>query len=186
MPHGNPKTSVRPALASKSFLYSFCKIQTYPTISILLIGFQQPPAACSLPIRSVHNGKDAFARVLPGLGIVRSRSFADIQVGNADLYQIRRKSRLGGVQRIAGFTKHRVPRILIGAPFRIVQAVSGSLLRSCIRLGLRTRYPTSVEEDAPPEVPVMAFRMERIFSPYPAPAAQLFPSGLSCCPSHST
>src|SRR5699024_10710605 len=51
---------------------------------------------------------------------------------------------------------------------------------------LRTRYQMSAVPEAPPTVPQMFFKMVRIFSPYPAPAAQPFPWGFSCCPSHST
>ena len=49
-------------------------------------GFQPAPASRgTLPGFDLHDGKYAFSCKLTGLGIVRSRPFADIQVRNADL-----------------------------------------------------------------------------------------------------
>src|SRR5699024_10263701 len=41
-------------------------------------GFQLAPAGRSLTVRFLHNGKDTFPGILPGLPVIRPRSFPDI------------------------------------------------------------------------------------------------------------
>lgn len=73
---------------NNSILNSFRIIQRDPTSA----GFQLTPAGGSLPGGFLHNGKDAFSRILPGLSVIRPRTFPDVQVCDGYLHQIRGKS----------------------------------------------------------------------------------------------
>ncbi len=68
---------------SAVWLFNFrCVVKRNPSRA----GFQPAPASRgTLPGFDLHDGKYAFSCKLTGLGIVRSRPFADIQVRNADL-----------------------------------------------------------------------------------------------------
>lgn len=84
---GRKKYAHRTVMARWGFqqvkLFDFgCVVKRDPSRA----GFQPAPASRgTLPGFDLHDGKYAFSCKLTGLGIVRSRPFADIQVRNADL-----------------------------------------------------------------------------------------------------
>ena len=47
--------------------------------------YTSPASSGTLAGLDLHDGKHALAGKLPGLGIVRPRPFADVQIGDADL-----------------------------------------------------------------------------------------------------
>lgn len=101
-------------------------------------GLQASPALRrALTACFLHDGEGANACELPGHSVIRARTFADIKVGDADLYKIRDRRRC--VRRINVFTvyiKHTVSRICIRASLGVCKHSERAFLRLGIRPGL--------------------------------------------------
>lgn len=89
MPAEVTETSAGIVVAEDIPLHLSGVIERNPSVSVFLIGLQKSPAGLGAFAGGfLHNGEHTFARVLPGLGVACSWSFADVQVGDCDPYQI--------------------------------------------------------------------------------------------------
>src|SRR5699024_10096362 len=92
-----------------------------------------------LPGFDLHDGKYAFSCKLTGLGIVRSRPFADIQVRNADLdkkWNIFGRRRDRPARRVdidSVIVKHAVAWVAVGAPLGVRENLVSAFLRLTVR-----------------------------------------------------
>lgn len=115
-------------------LYFLCVVQTHPPIASALIGFigfQQPPLGCAFSVCLFQNCESTDTCIFPGLAVVSTRFFPDIQIGNGYPHQIRFECCLG-VHRFSGFIKHTVSRISICTFLCILQKLKRAFLRGCI------------------------------------------------------
>ena len=122
-------------------LHSFCKIKAHPSVAFALVGFQKPPLGCPLAVRFFHNRKGADSRIFPGLCMVSTGSFPDVQVGDGYSHQIRLERCRPGVHRLPGFIKHGMPRILIRTFLCVIQRLERPFLRRSVRPRLPDAVP---------------------------------------------
>ena len=115
--------------------YFRCVVKRDPPCATL----QSSPACCgALAGLHLNDGEYPFSGKPPGLGIIRSRPFADIEVGDADLYKERN---LCGccVRCIDVYTvyiKHTISRIGISALLGVGEDLVCAFLRLAVRPGL--------------------------------------------------
>src|SRR5699024_10367491 len=110
-------------------------------------GFQLAPTGSPLSVRFLHNGKNAFPGILPGLPVIRPRPFPDIQIRDGHLHQIRGKSASGSLASIDSFPRlivYRIPRILIRALSGIGKHFERSFLGLFVCPGLPDPKPSAV------------------------------------------
>ena len=86
----------------------------------------------------LSNRKHAFPRILAGLGVIRTRAFADIQVGCCDLYQEGTGGASGadllpGIDNFSSLIIYGISRIGVSASLGVIQIVKGFLLAFGIR-----------------------------------------------------
>ena len=82
---------------------------------------------------------------LPGLAVICTRAFADIQVSCSDLYQegttrASRTALLSGINHLAALIEYRIPCIGVSAFLGVIQIVEGTLLA----LGIRPAFADTV------------------------------------------
>ena len=140
--------AVQPKTAQpQGFLQFLAVVQAHPAIAPGLVRFEQSPALIGASAGALlHNGKDANARIFPGLCVVRARAFADVEVRDRNFHQVRLEGSLGsgtlpGIDCLAGFIEHRLARVLIRAGFRVGEYMEGTLLGLGIRPGLTDTVP---------------------------------------------
>ena len=110
-------------------------------------GFQLAPTGSPLSVRFLHNGKDAFPGIFPGLPVIRPRSFPDIQIRDGYLHQIRRKTASGSrssIDSLPRFVVYRIPRILIRTLLSIGKHFERPFLGLRICPGLPDPEPSAV------------------------------------------